>query len=58
VGGDFFNYFSMPDKAMGLLIGDVSGKGLPTVILLFAGSCKALTPVRRSLISREWPTTF
>ncbi len=34
VGGDFFNYFPMPGGAMALLIGDVSGKGLPAALLM------------------------
>jgi serine phosphatase RsbU (regulator of sigma subunit) len=34
VGGDFFNYFSMPGGATALLIGDVSGKGLPAALLM------------------------
>ena len=34
VGGDFFNYFNMPDGRVALLIGDVSGKGLPAALLM------------------------
>jgi serine phosphatase RsbU (regulator of sigma subunit) len=34
VGGDFFNYFPMPDGRVALLIGDVSGKGLPAALLM------------------------
>jgi serine phosphatase RsbU (regulator of sigma subunit) len=34
VGGDFFNYFPMPGGTMALLIGDVSGKGLPAALLM------------------------
>lgn len=28
VGGDFFNYFVLPDGRLALLVGDVSGKGV------------------------------
>jgi serine phosphatase RsbU (regulator of sigma subunit) len=34
VGGDFFDYFSMADGKMALIIGDVSGKGLPAALLM------------------------
>lgn len=34
VGGDFFNYFSLPDGRVALLIGDVSGKGVAAALLM------------------------
>jgi serine phosphatase RsbU (regulator of sigma subunit) len=34
VGGDFFNYFSLPDGKVALLIGDVSGKGVAAALLM------------------------
>jgi len=34
VGGDFFNYFPLPTGDVALLIGDVSGKGLPAALLM------------------------
>jgi serine phosphatase RsbU (regulator of sigma subunit) len=34
VGGDFFNYFPLHDGNVGLLMGDVSGKGLPAALLM------------------------
>jgi serine phosphatase RsbU (regulator of sigma subunit) len=34
VGGDFFNYFALPDGRMALLIGDVSGKGVSAALLM------------------------
>jgi serine phosphatase RsbU (regulator of sigma subunit) len=34
VGGDFFNYFSLPDGDIAVLVGDVSGKGLPAAMLM------------------------
>jgi sigma-B regulation protein RsbU (phosphoserine phosphatase) len=34
LGGDFFNYFSLPDGAVALLVGDVSGKGIGAALLM------------------------
>jgi serine phosphatase RsbU (regulator of sigma subunit) len=34
VGGDFFNYFLLPGGNLALLIGDVSGKGVPAALLM------------------------
>jgi serine phosphatase RsbU (regulator of sigma subunit) len=34
VGGDFFNYFVMPDGRLALLVGDVSGKGVSAALLM------------------------
>ncbi|MGE5358396.1 MAG: SpoIIE family protein phosphatase, partial [Bacteroidales bacterium] len=34
VGGDFFNYFLMPKGEVGLLVGDVSGKGVGAALLM------------------------
>ena len=33
IGGDFFDYFERPDGAIGIVIGDVSGKGAPAALL-------------------------
>jgi len=32
VGGDFLDYFQLPDGMIGLYLGDVSGKGLPAAL--------------------------
>lgn len=32
VGGDFLDYFELPDGTIGLYLGDVSGKGLPATL--------------------------
>jgi phosphoserine phosphatase RsbU/P len=32
VGGDFLDYFELPDGTIGLYMGDVSGKGLPAAL--------------------------
>ena len=34
VGGDFFNYFPLPENQTALLIGDVSGKGVAAALLM------------------------
>lgn len=34
VGGDFFNYFLIDDEHLGLVIGDVSGKGTPSALFM------------------------
>jgi sigma-B regulation protein RsbU (phosphoserine phosphatase) len=34
VGGDFFNYFSLDTDKAALLVGDVSGKGVPAALLM------------------------
>ena len=34
MGGDFFNYFALPDGRLALLVGDVSGKGVSAALLM------------------------
>jgi len=34
VGGDFFNFFPLPDGRVAVLVGDVSGKGVPAALLM------------------------
>lgn len=52
VGGDFFNYFPLPDGTMALLIGDVSGKGLPAALLManLQATIQARLPLELDLV--------
>jgi serine phosphatase RsbU (regulator of sigma subunit) len=52
VGGDFFNYFKMSDGKMALLIGDVSGKGLPAALLManLQATIQARLPLELDLV--------
>jgi sigma-B regulation protein RsbU (phosphoserine phosphatase) len=34
VGGDFFNYFPLSEAEVAILVGDVSGKGVPAALLM------------------------
>jgi serine phosphatase RsbU (regulator of sigma subunit) len=53
VGGDFFNYFPLPDDALTVLIGDVSGKGVPAALLMASLQAKirARLALERDLVS-------
>lgn len=51
VGGDFFNYFELPGGNLALLIGDVSGKGVPAALLMASlqATLSARLPLATSL---------
>ena len=51
VGGDFFNYFALPGGEMAILVGDVSGKGVPAALLManVQALLKAQLPLGRDL---------
>ena len=51
VGGDFFNYFSLPSGDVALLMGDVSGKGLPAALLManLQATLRARLPLESNL---------
>jgi serine phosphatase RsbU (regulator of sigma subunit) len=36
VGGDFFDYVDLPDQRLGVIVGDVAGKGAPAALLATA----------------------
>ncbi len=71
IGGDFFDYFNLPDGHFGFALGDVSGKGPPAALLTAmiqgafashvttAGSPAALMAhVNRTLIRRAIQSRF
>src|SRR5262249_24073314 len=35
-GGDYFDFFEYPDGRVGVVLGDVSGKGMPAALLMTA----------------------
>lgn len=62
VGGDYYDFIPLPDSRMGVVIGDVSGKGVPAAIYMTLtkgiiqsqtehrqSPCEVLTRVNRSL---------
>ncbi|MGH9338998.1 MAG: PP2C family protein-serine/threonine phosphatase [Acidobacteriota bacterium] len=51
VGGDFFNYFALPGGDVVILIGDVSGKGIPAALLMahLQATLQARVPVSSTL---------
>jgi len=71
VGGDFYDYLSLPGGAFGFALGDVAGKGPPAALLtaslqgIFAGQAAAasgpadtLSRVNRALIRRAVQNRF
>jgi len=53
VGGDFYDFFALDDERVGLVIGDVSGKGMPAA--LFMAVCRTL--VKATALSGLGPAT-
>jgi sigma-B regulation protein RsbU (phosphoserine phosphatase) len=51
VGGDFFNYFALSDEEAAILVGDVSGKGVPAALLManLQATLRARLPLERDL---------
>jgi phosphoserine phosphatase RsbU/P len=46
VSGDFYDFIPLPDKRLGILIGDVCGKGIPGAIFMarFTSDFRAIAP--------------
>jgi sigma-B regulation protein RsbU (phosphoserine phosphatase) len=51
VGGDFFNYFELPDNQVAVLVGDVSGKGISAALLManIQATLRARLPLESNL---------
>ncbi len=49
VGGDFFDFFDLPDNQLGLVVGDVSGKGVPAALFMMV--CQALVRSNASSVA-------
>jgi sigma-B regulation protein RsbU (phosphoserine phosphatase) len=51
VGGDFFNYFALSADQAAVLVGDVSGKGVPAALLManLQATLRARLPLERDL---------
>jgi serine phosphatase RsbU (regulator of sigma subunit) len=51
VGGDFFNYFALRENEAAVLVGDVSGKGVPAALLManLQATLRARLPLQQDL---------
>jgi serine phosphatase RsbU (regulator of sigma subunit) len=51
VGGDFFNFFALSEAETALLVGDVSGKGVPAALMManVQATLRARLPLERDL---------
>jgi serine phosphatase RsbU (regulator of sigma subunit) len=48
IGGDYFDYFPLPDGRLGLVIADVSGKGVPAALLMATFRAVVRSEVRKN----------
>ncbi len=71
IGGDYFDYFTLPDGSLGLAVADVAGKGIPaglimtaaramfrTAALQHASPAAILDCVNRNLAEEEFSNRF
>ncbi len=52
VSGDFYDFLALPDGRLGVVIGDVSGKGVPASLVM-ATTCSVLRATARTLSGRR-----
>ena len=52
VSGDFFQYLSMPDSSVGVVVGDVQGKGIPAALMMAVIS----TAMRDEVLRHQTPS--
>jgi serine phosphatase RsbU (regulator of sigma subunit) len=50
VGGDFYDFLQLAEGHMGLVIGDVSGKGIPAAVLMANTQSVLRTVAQRVLL--------
>lgn len=53
VGGDFYDFIELPNQNLGIAIGDVSGKGIPAALLMFAVRMALRAHVEHEYDARE-----
>jgi predicted ester cyclase len=51
VGGDFYDFLTLPDGRVGLIIGDVSGKGVPAALVMANTQSVLRTITRRGNVA-------
>jgi len=53
VGGDFYDFIELPEGNLGIVIGDVSGKGIPAALLMFTVRMAVRAHVEHEYALRE-----
>jgi phosphoserine phosphatase RsbU/P len=52
VGGDYYDFIPLPDKRLGVTLGDVAGKGMPAALLM----ARLSSETRSCLLTERQPT--
>ena len=55
VGGDFFDFFLMGEDRLGVVIGDVSGKGIPAALYMAVTRTQIKTTALQGMRARGMP---
>jgi serine phosphatase RsbU (regulator of sigma subunit)/DNA-binding response OmpR family regulator len=53
VGGDFYDYVQLPDRRLGIVVGDVTGKSLPGAMVM----ALARNTIRSEMVNQPGPAT-